>query len=79
MKNFRMLALTITVTGAAVAVIGLAAQAGGDKVAFPADHAKGVLYTTVDRADNKQVREFFAPPPRSTRSRRASRCRAARC
>ena len=61
MKYFSMLALTATVTGAAVAAIAFAAKAGGDKVAFPADHAKGVLYTTVDRADNKQVREFFAP------------------
>ncbi len=36
-------------------------RAGGDKVAFPADYAKGVLYTTVDRADNKQYRELYAP------------------
>ena len=61
MSHFRTLALTVTVAGTALAAIGLAAQAGGDKVAFPADHAKGVLYTSVDRADNKQVREFFAP------------------
>ena len=61
MKNIRMLAVTIAVAGAAVAAIAGSAKAGGDKVAFPADHAKGVLYTTVDRADNKQVREFFAP------------------
>jgi len=48
----------------AIAMIGIAsavvsAQAGGDKVAFPEDYAKGVLYTTVDRADNKQFRELF--------------------
>ena len=35
------------------------AQAGGDKVAFPADYAKGVVYMTLDRAENKQVREYF--------------------
>src|SRR5262249_20272126 len=28
---------------------------------FPESYAKGVLYTTVDRADNKQYREFYAP------------------
>ena len=48
----------------AIAMIGLTsavvpAQAGGDKIAFPEDYAKGVLYTTVDRADNKQFRQLF--------------------
>jgi len=34
-------------------------RAGGDKIAFPAEFDKGVLYTTVDRPDNKQFRELF--------------------
>src|SRR5262245_66626873 len=34
-------------------------RAGGDKVAFPDNPAAGVLFTTVDRADNKQFREFY--------------------
>ena len=48
---------------AALAAVSLtvAVRAGGDKVVFPADYAKGVLYTTVDRADNKQYRELYAP------------------
>ena len=48
---------------AALAAVSLtvAVRAGGDKIAFPADYAKGVLYTTVDRADNKQYRELYAP------------------
>lgn len=48
---------------AAIAAVSLsvAVRAGGDKVAFPADYAKGVLYTTVDRPDNKQFRELYAP------------------
>src|SRR6266850_1825141 len=48
---------------AAVAAVSLtvAVRAGGDKVAFPENYAKGVLYTTVDRADNKQYREFYGP------------------
>jgi len=37
----------------------LPAAAGPDKVAYPSD--KGMLYGTVDRADNKQVRELYAP------------------
>jgi hypothetical protein len=48
---------------AAVAAVSLTAAvlAGGDKVAFPENYAKGVLYTTVDRPDNKQFRELYAP------------------
>jgi hypothetical protein len=49
--------IAIAMIGMTVAVVS--AQAGGDKVAFPEDYAKGVLYTTVDRADNKQFRELF--------------------
>src|SRR5262245_18191146 len=39
----------------------VAVRAGGEKVAFPEGFAKGVLYTTVDRADNKQYRQLYAP------------------
>lgn len=55
----KLLAATIT-AGSAIA-IAATVQAGGDKVVFPADFAKGVLYTTVDRADNKQFRELYGP------------------
>jgi len=50
---------------AAAALTGLAAPvlADGDKVAFPSNYDKGVMYTTVDRADNKQYRELFVSPP----------------
>lgn len=43
--------------------IALAAEgrAGGEKVAFPAGYAKGVLYAVVDRPDIKQYRELYAP------------------
>ena len=49
------------VTGAAVVALAMQAYAGGDKIAFPEDYAKGVLYTTVDRPDNKQYRELYGP------------------
>ena len=50
-----------TASIAAVAAFTAVAPAcgGGDKVAFPDNHATGVLFTTVDRADNKQFREFY--------------------
>src|SRR4051812_5528568 len=57
---------TFAIAGAAgmVAAVTVAAQvrAGGDKVVFPENYAKGVLYTTVDRADNKQYRELYTSP-----------------
>ena len=58
MKTFRVL------SAAALAAVALTAtvRAGGDKVVFPENYAKGVLYTTVDRADNKQYRELYSTP-----------------
>ncbi len=34
-------------------------RAAGDKVAFPQEYAKGVLYWVQDRPANKQVREYY--------------------
>jgi hypothetical protein len=52
------LATTIaTVVGLTLAV---QVRAGGDKVAFPADYGKGVVYMTLDRPENKQVRDYYA-------------------
>jgi hypothetical protein len=52
-------AALLTMAAAAVAV---QVRAGGDKVAFPENFSQGVMYTTVDRADNKQYRELFVTP-----------------
>jgi Cytochrome P460 len=49
---------SIAAAASATAII-VPVRAGGDKVAFPADYAKGVMFTTVDRPDNKQYREFY--------------------
>jgi len=38
-----------------------AALAGPEKIKFPSDYLKGVLYQTLDRPDNKQYRELYAP------------------
>ena len=45
-----------------VAMLALQARAGGDKIVFPENFAKGELYTTVDRPDNKQYRELYVSP-----------------
>ena len=52
-------AALLTMAAAAVAV---QVRAGGDKVAFPENFSQGVMYTTVDRADNKQYSELFVTP-----------------
>lgn len=37
------------------------AYAGPEKIQFPSDYLKGVLYQTLDRHDTKQYRELYAP------------------
>jgi plastocyanin len=37
------------------------AVAGPEKIKFPSDYLKGVLYQTLDRPDSKQYRELYAP------------------
>jgi hypothetical protein len=49
----------VALGGAAILTLALEARAGGDKVAFPTNYDKGVLYATIDRADNKQYRELY--------------------
>ena len=78
--NTRIIGLSAAV--AAAALTGFAAQslAGGDKIAFPANYDKGVMYTTVDRADNKQYRELFVTPASAVEAaKKARRCRTAPC
>jgi hypothetical protein len=52
----------LSVAALAAVSLTVAVRAGGDKIAFPENYAKGVLYTTVDRPDNKQYRELFSTP-----------------
>ena len=54
--------LACGIVGLAALGMAVQARAGGDKVAFPENYDKGVMYTTVDRADNKQYRELFTTP-----------------
>jgi plastocyanin len=43
------------------AMASAAAFAGPEKIKFPSDYLKGVLYQTLDRTDTKQYRELYAP------------------
>jgi hypothetical protein len=51
-----------TALAVCISVAALEVRAGGEKVMYP-DYAKHTLYTTVDRADNKQYRELYVSPP----------------
>ena len=57
-RNRLLLAVFGTTTAASLSAFAQLAGFGGDKIKFPAD--LGTLYTTVDRADNKQFREYYA-------------------
>ena len=43
-------------------VVALQVQAGGDKIAFPDNYDKGVMYFSLDRPDTKQYRDIFITP-----------------
>jgi plastocyanin len=61
----RRLALMVA-AGAACAAVAqqppLVVAPGPNKVAFPENWSKGVMYATVDRPDTKQYREFYTTP-----------------
>jgi hypothetical protein len=46
----------------AVSVMMTQVRAGGDKVAFPENYAKGVMYGSHDLADAKEFRELYITP-----------------
>src|SRR5512134_3155985 len=50
----------VLLCGIATAMLPAWAEAGPDRITFPAGYRSGVLYTTVDRADIKQHRELYA-------------------
>ena len=59
-KSSASLPIATALVGVGVVVLATQVRAGGDKVVFPDTYDKGVLFTTVDRPDNKQYREFYA-------------------
>jgi len=59
----RRLAITVTLLAVGAAcVAAVQVWAAGDKVAFPANYASGVMYYSFDRPDVKQYRETFVTP-----------------
>jgi hypothetical protein len=62
MTSKRSIAAATACAALTAAFAAMPARAGGDLVEFPQNYASGVLYTTVDRADNKQYRELYVSP-----------------
>jgi hypothetical protein len=48
------------IAGIAAMATVAAVRADADKVMFPANYGRGVVYMTQDRPDNKQVRDYYA-------------------
>ncbi|MEA2876526.1 MAG: hypothetical protein QOF14_1722 [Hyphomicrobiales bacterium] len=53
------LPIATALVGVGVFAIATQVRAGGDLVKFPEGFDKGVMFTTVDRPDNKQFREVY--------------------
>src|SRR5258708_13382101 len=58
-RKFTIATVVATVTALTAAV---SVRAGGDKIMFPAEYAKGAVYLTLHRPRNKQVREHSPSP-----------------
>ena len=59
MKTLGVMPVATALVGIGIVAFASHVKAGGDKIAFPENYDKGVLYATVDRADNKQYREVY--------------------
>jgi len=55
----RKFAVATVVATVAALTAAVSVRAGGDKIMFPAEFAKGAVYMTLDRPENKQVREYY--------------------
>lgn len=69
----RSVALTLLVAGIVTGVFAARSTAGPEKIQFPAGWKDHVLYTTVDRYDNKQYRELYASTQAAVDAMKAGR------
>jgi plastocyanin len=68
------LVLAFTAATLTAGLLGpLPSSAGPDKISFPANWETFVLYTTVDRPDNKQYRELYASSQAAVDAMKAGR------
>jgi hypothetical protein len=62
MKFTTSAALAATLGVLTASVVTLQVRAGGDKIAFPDNYDKGVMYFSLDRPDTKQYRDIYVTP-----------------
>jgi hypothetical protein len=58
----KKLIVATAVTAIAATSAAVSVHAGGDRIMFPAGYAQGVVYMTMDRPENKQVRDYYTSP-----------------
>jgi plastocyanin len=58
----RRLVASLATLAVVALLYAVPSTAGPDKITFPETYKTGVLYTTVDRHDNKQYRELWGTP-----------------
>jgi hypothetical protein len=59
MTTRKRLMLATTVASIAGFAAAVQVRAGADNIVFPADYSRGVVYMTLDRPENKQVRDYM--------------------
>ncbi|HSV23100.1 MAG TPA: cytochrome P460 family protein [Xanthobacteraceae bacterium] len=64
----RLIIATITVTIAGA----VQSRAGGDRVVFPENYAKGVRYLTLDKPDGRDIHDFYANPAAAEAARKGA-------
>ena len=70
MRVTHTLVVTTALTGAAVLAAVLSVRAGGDKIVFPTEYAKGVVYVTLDRLEKKRlVSSRYSDPKKEPRGK----------
>lgn len=69
----RTVAVSLVFAAATSLTLAVRGDAGPEKIKFPADWKRYVLYTTVDRYDVKQYRELYAPSSEAVQAMKAGR------
>lgn len=73
MTRLALAVALVAVTLTAGLLVALPSSAGPEKIAFPANWEKFVLYSTLDRHDNKQYRELYASSQAAVDAMKAGR------
>jgi len=62
MTTRRNITIAATIATLAASAAAIDVRAGADKVMFPENYAKGVVYMQIDRGNNKQLTQYYVTP-----------------